>query len=97
MPRDVPVAVVDTGVDFSIDDLAANRAAGGRDFLSRDDDPSPAAPDPQRRPSRPATALTWPGSPPHRWPSTRHGGDITGAAPAAGIMALRALDASGRG
>ena len=93
---DVPVAVVDTGVDFSIDDLAANRAAGGRDFLSRDDDPSPAAPDPTA-PKQTSHGTHVAGIAAASLAVNAYGGDITGAAPAAGIMALRALDASGQG
>jgi subtilisin family serine protease len=93
---DVPVAVVDTGVDFSIGDLAANRAAGGRDFVADDDDPSPAAPD-GAAPGQTSHGTHVAGIAAASPAVNVHGGDITGAAPAAGIMALRALDASGRG
>jgi subtilisin family serine protease len=93
---DVPVAVVDTGVDFSIGDLADNRAAGGRDFIAGDDDPSPAAPDPAA-PGKTSHGTHVAGIAAASPAVNAHGGDITGAAPAAGIMALRALDASGKG
>jgi subtilisin family serine protease len=93
---DVPVAVVDTGVDFSIDDLLANRAAGGRDFVAGDNDPSPAAPDPAA-PSQTSHGTHVAGIAAASPVVNPRGGDITGAAPAAGIMALRALDASGEG
>jgi thermitase len=93
---DVPVAVVDTGVDFSIGDLAANRAAAGRDFVAGDDDPSPAAPD-AAAPAQTSHGTHVAGIAAASPAVNTRGGDITGAAPYAGIMALRALDASGRG
>src|SRR3954453_17868887 len=36
------IAVVDTGVDFNIGDLAENRAASGYDFVGHDSNPAPA-------------------------------------------------------
>ena len=91
-----PIAVVDTGVDFSIADLAANRVAGGRDFVSSDDDPSPAPPvgsDPDATSHGTHVA----GIAAASLADNQSTDDITGAAPDAGIMALRALDATGRG
>ena len=91
-----PIAVVDTGVDFSIADLAANRVAGGRDFVASDDDPTPAPPigsDPDATSHGTHVA----GIAAAALGDSQGTDDITGAAPDAGIMALRALDASGRG
>src|SRR4051794_21313201 len=39
--RSQPIAVVDTGVDFSLPDLSANKRAEGHDWIDGDDDPSP--------------------------------------------------------
>jgi subtilisin family serine protease len=91
-----PIAVVDTGVDFSIADLAANRVAGGHDFVASDDDPSPAPPaDSDPRATSHGTHVA--GIAAASLADDQGTDDITGAAPDAGIMALRALDATGRG
>lgn len=91
-----PIAVVDTGVDFSIADLAANRVAGGHDFVDADDDPSPGAPV-TADPSATSHGTHVAGIAAASLTVTQSAGDITGGAPDAGIMALRALDASGSG
>ncbi len=91
-----PIAVVDTGVDFSIADLAANKVAGGYDFVSGDGDPTPAPPagsDPDATSHGTHVA----GIAAASLGVTQTTGDITGGAPSAGIMALRALDATGSG
>jgi subtilisin family serine protease len=91
-----PIAVVDTGVDFSIADLAANRVAGGRDLVAGDDDPSPAAPS-SSDPGATSHGTHVAGIAAASMGVNQSGGDITGGAPSAGIMAVRALDATGRG
>lgn len=93
---DVPIAVVDTGVDFTIDDLAANRTLGGHDFVSADDDPSPTDADPAA-PTKTSHGTHVAGTAAAALGVNQPDGDITGAAPTAGIMALRALDATGSG
>ena len=91
-----PIAVVDTGVDFSIADLAANRVAGGHDFVASDDDPSPAPPA-STDPDATSHGTHVAGIAAASLADDQSTDDITGAAPDAGIMALRALDATGRG
>jgi thermitase len=91
-----PIAVVDTGVDFSISDLAVNRAAGGYDFVSKDTDPSPAPPS-STDPEATSHGTHVAGIAAASMGVTVSTGDITGGAPDAGIMALRALDATGSG
>ncbi len=93
-----PIAVVDTGVDFSISDLAKNKVAGGWDFVSGDGDPSPQSgntSDPNSHGTSVAgIAAAWLDDDDSEDDSED---DITGGAPNAGIMALRALDANGSG
>jgi hypothetical protein len=91
-----PIAVVDTGVDFSIADLAANKVAGGYDFVSGDSDPTPAPPD-ASDPSATSHGTHVAGIAAASMGVTQSTGDITGGAPSAGVMALRALDATGTG
>jgi subtilisin family serine protease len=91
-----PIAVVDTGVDFSIADLAANRVAGGRDFVSGDDDPSPAPPS-SSDPGATSHGTHVAGIAAASMGVSQSSGDITGGAPNAGIMAVRGLDATGSG
>jgi subtilisin family serine protease len=91
-----PIAVVDTGVDFSIADLAANRVAGGHDFVANDDDPSPAPPA-GADPGVTSHGTHVAGIAAASLADAQGSDDITGAAPDAGIMALRALDATGLG
>ena len=88
------IAIVDTGVDFNITDLADNQdATDGHDFVDGDDDPSP---DPT------GTVDTSHGT--HvagiaAASMTVHDSvhDIVGGAPDAHVMALRALDGTGAG
>jgi hypothetical protein len=98
-----PIAVVDTGVDFRIGDLAANEVAGGWDFVSKDSDPSPMTGSGWDFVSTPPPARTTAALNSH---GTRVAGiaaasmagiDITGGAPSSGIMAVRALDQAGTG
>ena len=91
-----PIAVVDTGVDFSIADLAVNRVAGGYDFVSKDTDPSPAPPS-STDPEATSHGTHVAGIAAASMGVNESTGDITGGAPDAGIMALRALDATGSG
>jgi subtilisin family serine protease len=88
-----PVAVVDTGVDFSNPDLAANRVAGGYDYVSNDSDPSPVASSNEATSHGTHVA----GIAAASMGVNQGSGDITGGAPSAGILAVRALDASGSG
>jgi thermitase len=88
-----PIAVVDTGVDFSIADLAANRVAGGYDYVSNDSDPSPVASTNDATSHGTHVA----GIAAASMGISQTGGDITGGAPSAGILAVRALDATGSG
>jgi subtilisin family serine protease len=90
-----PIAVIDTGVDFSIADLATNRVAG-RDIVAGDDDPSPAPPS-SSDPGATSHGTHVAGIAAASMGVNQSGGDITGGAPSAGIMAVRALDATGRG
>jgi subtilisin family serine protease len=93
----VTIAVVDTGVDFTIPDLAANRStAGAYDFVDRDTDPSPeAAPDPSVDETSHGTHVA--GIAAASFGVSQSWGDVTGGAPAAKIMAVRALDENGSG
>jgi thermitase len=87
----VPIAVVDTGVDFgNIQDLRDNRVDGGWDFVSGDADPSPKLGDTSDTNSH-GTGVAGIAA------ASMAGNDITGGAPSAGIMALRALDTNGSG
>jgi thermitase len=86
-----PIAVVDTGVDFRIQDLQTNEVGGGWDFVSKDDDPSPPTANTSSQNSHGThvagiAAASMAGS-----------NDITGGAPSSGIIALRALDETGAG
>jgi thermitase len=90
-----PIAVVDTGVDFANGDLAVNRVAGGHDFISNDDDPSPGPRDAQHPDATShGTHVAGIAAAPL---AVTNSYDITGGAPNAGIMALRALDSTGSG
>jgi subtilisin family serine protease len=85
-----PIAVVDTGVDFGINDLHSNEVSGGWDFVSNDDDPEPV----------PGNVSVQNGHGTHVAgiaAASMAGNDITGGAPTAGIMALRALGQDGSG
>jgi subtilisin family serine protease len=88
-----PIAVVDTGVDFSNADLAANRVAGGYDYVSNDSDPSPVASSNEATSHGTHVA----GIAAASMGINQGSGDITGGAPSAGILAVRALDANGSG
>jgi thermitase len=90
-----PIAVVDTGVDFANGDLAANRVAGGHDFVANDDDPAPGPPNAQH-PDATSHGTHVAGIAAASLAVTNRS-DITGGAPSAGIMALRALDTTGSG
>jgi thermitase len=86
--KEAPIAVVDTGVDFGIQDLADNEVDGGWDFVSGDADPSPDA-------NSHGTGVA--GIAAASMADDDNADDITGGAPDAGIMALRALNSSGSG
>lgn len=90
-----PIAVVDTGVDFGNADLAANRVAGGYDFVAGDLDPSPGPADAQH-PEATSHGTHVAGIAAASL-GVANSADITGGAPSAGIMALRALDTKGSG
>jgi hypothetical protein len=90
-----PIAVVDTGVDFANGDLAANRVAGGYDFVAGDTDPSPGPADAQH-PDATSHGTHVAGIAAASL-GVANSADITGGAPDAGIMALRALDTKGSG
>ena len=90
-----PIAVVDTGVDFANGDLAANRVAGGYDFVAGDTDPSPGPADAQH-PDATSHGTHVAGIAAASLGVT-NSADISGGAPSAGIMALRALDTTGTG
>jgi thermitase len=91
-----PIAVIDTGVDFSIADLEANRVAGGHDFVDSDEDPAPAPPA-RTNPEATSHGTHVAGIAAAALAVNQQAGDITGGAPDAGIMALRALNAAGTG
>jgi subtilisin family serine protease len=78
------VAVVDTGVDFSHEDLAGQLAAGGWDWVDGDDDPSDA----HGHGTHVAGIVAAAGD---------NGVGISGVAPAAKVLPLRVLDSTGRG
>jgi subtilisin family serine protease len=84
----VPIAIVDTGVDFGIRDLRDNKVDGGWDFISGDTDPSPDT-------NSHGTGVA--GIAAASIEDDDSEDDITGGAPSAGIMALRALDSTGSG
>jgi subtilisin family serine protease len=86
------IAVVDTGVDFTIADLSANRDANGWDFVQSDSDPSP---DPSgTTETSHGTHVAGIAAAAMGISQTR---DIVGGAPDARIMAVRALDGEGSG
>jgi thermitase len=94
----VTIAVVDTGVDFTIADLAPNRASYAWDFVDGDADASPAPPpasDPTSEETSHGTNVA--GIAAAALGVHEASGDIAGGAPAAKIMALRALDETGSG
>jgi subtilisin family serine protease len=80
----VTVAVVDTGADLGHEDLAGQFAAGGHDWVDGDNDPSDAN---GHGTHVSGTIAAVPDN----------GLGITGVAPAAKILPLRALDATGSG
>jgi Subtilase family/Fervidolysin N-terminal prodomain len=88
-----PIAVVDTGVDFGIPDLRNNEVDGGWDFVSGDADPSPKLGDTSEKNSH-GTGVAGIAA---ASMADNGANDITGGAPSAGIMALRALDENGSG
>jgi subtilisin family serine protease len=90
-----PIAVVDTGVDFANADLAANRVAGGYDFVAGDTDPSPGPAD-EQKPNATSHGTHVAGIAAASL-GVANSADITGGAPNAGIIALRALDTKGSG
>src|SRR5215207_8027512 len=90
------IAVVDTGVDFSLADLAANRGPGSYDFVDGDTDPAPAPPD-APAPSEASHGTHVAGIAAAALAVNQPTGDIVGGAPGARIVALRALDADGSG
>ena len=90
------IAVVDTGVDFSIADLAANAGAGAHDYIDGDDDPAPGSFDPDD-PSATSHGTHVAGIAAAALGINQYSGDVTGTAPGAQIMALRALDTDGSG
>ena len=92
----VEIAVVDTGADFSITDLAVNQGAGGHDWIDGDDDPAPAAPEVQY-PSATSHGTRVAGIAAAALGVNQATGDITGGAPSARILGLRALGSDGSG
>lgn len=94
--RSQPIAVVDTGVDFSLADLSANEHAGGHDWIDGDDDPSPG-PAGAQLPSDASHGTHVAGIAAASLDVNQSRGDITGAAPRAGITALRVLGTDGYG
>jgi subtilisin family serine protease len=91
----VTIAVVDTGVDFSIDDLRANEGAYQYDFVGKDGDAAPEANADDPEATSHGTAVAGVAAAALAVNGTSD--DITGGAPAAKIMPLRALDADGVG
>jgi hypothetical protein len=90
------IAVVDTGVDFSLADLSVNQHAGGHDWIDGDDDPSPG-PAGARLPADASHGTHVAGIAAASLGVHQSRGDIAGGAPSAGIVALRVLDADGYG
>ncbi|MGH2451664.1 MAG: S8 family serine peptidase, partial [Candidatus Limnocylindria bacterium] len=78
----VKVAVIDSGVDYTHPDLAANYA-GGRDFVNGDDDPM----DDNSHGTHVAGTVA----------AVKGNGGVVGVAPSAAIFALKVLNASGSG
>jgi thermitase len=93
--RAYPIAVVDTGVDLSIRDLRTN-AKTGRDFIDGDDD---AAPGPPAAADEDATShgTHVAGIAAASLEVSQPDEDITGGAPNAGILPVRALGPDGEG
>jgi subtilisin family serine protease len=90
----VTIAVVDTGVDFSIKDLAVNRDAGYTwDFVDGDSNASPVVSSSDETSHGTHVAGVAAAS----LATNESSYDIVGGAPGAKIMALRALDATGSG
>lgn len=90
----VTIAVVDTGVDFTIEDLAVNRDAGyAWDFVDGNSDASPVVSSSDETSHGTHVA----GIAAAALATNESSYDIAGGAPGAKIMALRALDATGSG
>src|SRR5262249_17474874 len=85
------IAVVDTGVDASIPDLAANLAPGGYDFVGHDSNPAPDGSTQETSHGTHVAGLAAASL------SVSRASDITGGAPGAHVLAVRALDATGSG
>jgi hypothetical protein len=85
------IGVVDTGVDFSIADLAANREASGYDFVDGDSNPAPTAGSEETSHGTHVAGIAAASL------GVNSAHDIAGGAPEAKIMAVRALDADGSG
>ena len=94
--RSEPIAVVDTGVDFSLADLSVNAAGHDHDWIDGDDDAAPG-PAGARLPSDASHGTHVAGIAAAALTVNQPSGDITGGAPGAGITALRVLDTDGSG
>ncbi len=94
--RSQPIAVVDTGVDFSIRDLSANAAGHDHDWIDGDDNAAPG-PAGAQLPTDASHGTHVAGIAAAALGVNQSAGDITGGAPGAGITALRVLDTDGYG
>jgi hypothetical protein len=94
--RSQPIAVVDTGVDFSLSDLAVNAAGHDHDWIDGDDDAAPG-PAGAQLPSDASHGTHVAGIAAAALSVNQPSGDITGGAPGTGISALRVLGTDGYG
>ena len=84
MNANVIVADVDTGLDYTHEDIAGNYSAQGKDFVNNDDDPM----DDEGHGTHTAGTIAAAGN---------NGRGVIGVAPAAKLMAVKVLDKSGSG
>ncbi len=94
--RSEPIAVVDTGVDFSLADLSVNAAGHDHDWIDGDEDAAPG-PAGAQLPSDASHGTHVAGIAAAALTVNQPSGDVTGGAPGAGITALRVLDTDGSG